>query len=313
MGDKSKYNLVFWYNWKIYILIASFLFLLFLFIRLFIFFPSYIFNVTAKSDVFTLKIPDNFYSQKWLIKNAIICSKKPLKLNGQKQEVVPQNICRNKKLHAYKFSFPESILELVGGTEVQLELLEDNSLALAINNKAKNDIKLSFTNNNPDIVLSSKINIRWPPNTVKELTFPFTGNTTIGRDVSWFRRGILHTGSIRLYTSDFLSASKSVLIDQTPLVLGDQVSLHGKSTANKNSFPKGFVRYSLKQDKQALDIVAFGEAKVIRVERYGDNGYEFKPGFWARVSKDTLLIAFGTILLALISLLSNLMDIFRKN
>ena len=98
---------------------------------------------------------------------------------------------------------------------------------------------------------------------------------------------MLSSGNIQVYTSDD-SPDKRQMVDEAELLLGDQVRLE---TAIKEAGaipPKGFIRYV--PGSSVLDVIAFGAADHVRIERYGDNGYNFRPGDISKLRHDPLFI-----------------------
>lgn len=289
------------------------------FIRIALLPANFIFNINAHSSVFTLETPDEPTVTKWRINGAVICSRTRLQTARQGSEQTA-GYCGS--WNGYRFADPELTLELQGANKITLETKPDGTLYLALReNRAHSVRKLSFTDSNRrPILLGAKVNLVWPAKSMKagnepyeHPLFPFMGIATIGRDVNWASRGILNTGKVFVYASDLSSTNKRNLVDQTELMLGDQVRLDSIVLNDEPVFPKGFVRYQPDADHHDLDIVAFGKASQIRIERFGDNGYDFEPSIWSRILKDQFLLTLESTLFASLMLLFPLLPVFEKN
>ena len=109
---------------------------------------------------------------------------------------------------------------------------------------------------------------------------------------------MLRGGTVSIYTADE-SADKRTLVDETTLMLGDQVRL-GDADGGE-SLPKGFVRISAADD--VMRVVAFGRADRLRIDRYGESGYELKPGRFRKLASDPSVAFFGSLLAAYMTLI----------
>jgi hypothetical protein len=138
--------------------------------------------------------------------------------------------------------------------------------------------------------------------------FPFTGSVTIGRDIHWSGTGVLTGGRITVFTVSE-SAERRRAVDEAPLMLGDQVSLRGDDEGG-SAAPKGFVRARLTAGEGgAFDVVAFGRAERMRVDRFGDSGYELSPSLPTRILNDPVLVLGGTFLVAFLGLVQNVLPL----
>jgi hypothetical protein len=127
---------------------------------------------------------------------------------------------------------------------------------------------------------------------------PFAGAITIGRDIHWSGTGVLTGGRITVFTASE-AAERRRPVDEASLMLGDRVSLRGAG----GTAPKGFVRARLGAGEGgAFDVVAFGRAERMRVDRFGDSGYDLSPSLPTRILNDPVLVLGGTFLLAFLGL-----------
>jgi hypothetical protein len=78
----------------------------------------------------------------------------------------------------------------------------------------------------------------------------------------------------------------------------------------KKVYPKGFIR--LESEKDYFDVIAFGAADHVRIERFGDNGYNFKPGKLRLLMNDQVLILISSIFIALVGVLTGIASVFGR-
>jgi len=298
---------------------------------------QWIFNVQAQSRIVELVTPAE-NETKWRINNAILCVRGKLELPVAKfKPLVSENtICGGRRWSGFYMSDPEQTLVLTGAVNAVFELRSD-SLFLALRvPRARGEsparkrvpagddgttglpssVALSFTDGSPDIHLNQggqlHVNIVFPAGGEKETAeriFPFIADTTIGRDVNWTGTSLLTNGHIDVYTAD-ISPDKRKLVDEAELLLGDQLRLYPMTRDAMAVYPKGFVRVDPKSD--AMDIIAFGAADRVRIERFGDNGYDFKPGLLLLLLNDQALILVLSIFVAGIGLLTSVAGVFSK-
>jgi hypothetical protein len=179
----------------------------------------------------------------------------------------------------------------------------------------KTQVALSFTDGTPDILLGGdsriRINLIFPmtrADAPRERVFPFIGETTIGRDVNWAGSSLLGGGSIEVYTAD-VTADKRKQIDKAELLLGDQVRLAATRRADALVYPKGFVRSVSSGD--SLDVIAFGAADRVRIERFGDNGYDLKPSLLLQLLNDSLLLLAMSVFVAAVGLITGMASVIE--
>ena len=293
--------------------------------------PQWIFSVKASTGIIELQTPADG-EIRWRVNDAIICSRGELqspdaKLSKLKQTDSP---CGSTAWSGYRFRDPEQTLVLNGSFRVLIERRSDGALYLSLRDhragsqaditaaantdgdtpaKPPPQARLTFTDGTPAIVLGNngrlKINIIWP-GTNKDTSgfstdrvFPFTGVTTIGRDINWTGTSMLQEGTVNVYTADD-SPDKREQVDEAELLLGDQLRLENALRDDELIPPKGFIRYQPGGD--ALDVIAFGAADRVRIERYGDNGYNFRPGPLSKLLHDPLFIFVLTAFVGFISL-----------
>ena len=168
-----------------------------------------------------------------------------------------------------------------------------------------------------EVALGSAVNLIWTEVPQQSLTLPFSGETTLGRAVSWFDTRVLHSGKVVVYTADE-SADKRKMIDEAELMLGDQVLLRKPKTIGRwrelllgwleppRSWPRGFVYVTVEDFEDTMQVVAFGHAGSIGIERFGESGYDFEPARIRALAADPALAFWGSILAAYMTLILSL-------
>lgn len=118
---------------------------------------------------------------------------------------------------------------------------------------------------------------------------------------------MLREGTLAVFTASDESLAKRSQVEEVALMPGDQVRLERHDSGGV-FHPKGFVRFDRAggDAPASLAMVAFGRAESLRIERFGDSGYEFKPGWWVGILHDRRLMMASAILVALITVLGGL-------
>lgn len=285
--------------------------------------PQWIFNVKARTGIVELVTPSDGETR-WRVNGSVICTRGALQpdsepLSGAR---LTDKTCGSTAWTGYRFRDPEQTLVLNGSFRVLLEIGRDGSLFLSLRDykpegrqdqadaaKQPPQATLTFTDGTPDIALGrngrTRINFLWSGGLEPEAgqpddrVFPFSGITTIGRDINWTGTSMLSEGSVQVYTADD-SPDKRQQVDEAELLLGDQVRLENTVRDGMLIPPKGFIRFQ--PDSDAFDVIAFGAADRVRIERYGDNGYNFRPGLVSKLLHDPLFLIVLTAFAGFISL-----------
>jgi len=140
-------------------------------------------------------------------------------------------------------------------------------------------------------------------------TLPFIGRIDLGSNVNHSETMFLRDGTISIYSADE-SVDKRTKIDELDLIFGDQVSLSVNGTKYKKNIPHGIVKA---EDNKPLKVVAFGNAKSILIERYGENSIKFEPTYIGAMKSDHWYLTFINLLLLLVGMLGTLYGIFGKD
>ncbi|MFP5407280.1 MAG: hypothetical protein ACLGHY_13405, partial [Gammaproteobacteria bacterium] len=190
---------------------------------------------------------------------------------------------------------------------VTMEVREDGGLQLAIRSKGEGPLGvLRLASSDVVLPLSSPINLVWPgTGRPRDLVFPFYGERiTIGRDVSASQSSMLREGALTVQTGSDETLDKRAQVEQVALMPGDQVRLQKRAV---DEVPKGFLRFDRVQsgngDPPALTAVAYGRAESLKIERFGDAGYEFSPGWWVGIVHDRTLAIVSLALAGLLAVL----------
>ncbi len=256
------------------------------------------FSIEVETEVAEIRLPPNARTQ-WQIDGVVICARGGLELADDFRMSPGMSPCGSRAWRAYHVPAPEQVLELDGDTNVTLNRLPEGGLAMSL--RAPEGASLgtfSVVGVVDDIALGGAVNLIWTQVPAQSLTFPFSGSTTLGRAVGWSNVGMLRAGTVSIYTADE-SADKRTLVDETTLMLGDQIRLG--DTTDGGAWPKGFVRISA--GEEVMHVVAFGRADRLRIDRYGESGYELKPGRFRKLASDPAVAFFGSLLAAYMTLI----------
>jgi len=289
--------------WKLSVaamMIFIIMFIGFIFYRLAI--PSkWEFSIEATTEVANINLRPGTETR-WLVDGAVICSRDVLELPERYRLSSADSPCGRRAWHAWRSTDPEQLLRLNGGASATLQLRPEGGLAMSL--RAEDGASLggySVVSVVEDVDLDSAVNLIWTDIPPQSLTLPFSGATTLGRAVSWSDTRLLHGGNVVVYTADE-SADKRTKVDEAALMLGDQVSL-GEPEPD-HAWPKGFVRVAGGED--AMQVVAFGRASSLRIERFGESGYDFKPGPIRALAADPAVAFWGSVLAAFMTLILSL-------
>lgn len=289
--------------WKLSVaamMIFIIMFIGFVFYRLAI--PSkWDFSIEATTEVANINLRPGTETR-WLVDGAVICSRDVLELPERYRLSPADSPCGRRVWHAWRSTDPEQLLRLNGGASATLQLRPEGGLAMSL--RPKDGASLggySVVGVVEDVDLDSAVNLIWTDIPAQSLTLPFSGATTLGRAVSWSDTRLLHGGNVVVYTADE-SADKRKKVDEAALILGDQVSL-GESEPD-HAWPKGFVRVAGGED--AMQVVAFGRASSLRIERFGGSGYDFRPGPIRAIAADPAVAFWGSVLAAYMTLILSL-------
>jgi len=259
------------------------------------------FSIEAETEVAEISFRPNSSTQ-WQVDGAVICARGELKLGDEFRLDRDQSPCGSRAWQAWRISAPEQVLELDGKSTATLSLRPQGGLAMSLRaTRGKSLGSFSVVGIVEDVALGDSINLIWTDIPAQSLTFPFSGTTTLGRAVGWSNTRILRSGTVSIYTADE-SADKRTLVDETNLMLGDQVRLG--DAAKSESWPKGFAHVSPADN--VMRVVAFGRADSLRIERYGESGYDLKPGRFRKLVSDPAVAFLGSLLAAYMTLILGL-------
>ena len=255
------------------------------------------FSIEAHTQVAELLLRPDSETQ-WQIDGATICVAENLEIPDAVRSLVVPNRCSRRMQPAWSVTAPEQVVRLNGGSSVLLQNLPDGGYAMVL--RAPPDDSLgtfSVIGVVDDAPLGNRLDLFWDSGSASSRNFPFSGSTTLGRAVAWSDSRVLEAGTVAVYTGD-VSADKRTLVDEAALMLGDQVTLG--APAAEDPWPKGFIR--MEQDGGPLTAVVFGRADVLRIERFGDSGYDFSPGFLSKLASDPRIAYWGSMLAAYMTL-----------
>lgn len=125
---------------------------------------------------------------------------------------------------------------------------------------------------------------------------PFEGVSHIGRDVAPGVDRVLLSGTISVYSSTS-SLGGRYLLEERKLMRGDRISLVSFRTSEVEEIPSsGFVSAG-HGPGGGMQVVAFGTAEQLTVNRFAAASYDFEPGIFQQLLHDPV-IAFGLAFLA---------------
>lgn len=256
------------------------------------------FSIEAETEVAEINLRPQSQTQ-WQIDGAVLCARGSLELDDEFRLGSSASPCGSRAWRAWRIPAPEQVLELGGNSAITLSLRPEGGLAMSLRAAEGESLgTFSVVGLVDDVALAEALNLIWTEIPAQSPTFPFSGATTLGRAVGWSNAGMLRSGTVSIYTSDE-SADKRTLVDQTDLMLGDQIRLG--DVGDNESWPKGFARISRSDD--VMHVVAFGRADSLRIDRYGESGYELKPGRFRKLASDPAVAFFGSLLAAYMTLI----------
>jgi hypothetical protein len=280
------------------------------------------FSIEAKTQVVEIELPTGAEMQRqsaetrWRIDGAVICSLSDLGLPEEwlvRHEPLnrdaPRRCGRRWQEWRIPAAFPEQVLRLDGGTVAAVQVLPEGGIALSLRRDDDKSLgTFSVVGVQDDVRLGAALNLIWPEVPARSLTLPFSGAVTIGRAVSWSGTTMLLEGTAVVYTADE-SADERTTVDSARLILGDQVRLGPQEPGR--AWPRGFLHIANGDD--ALRVVAFGHAPGLRIDRFGESGYGFRPGPIRKLVSDPSVAFWGSILVLVISLVAALRPVFGED
>lgn len=266
------------------------------------------FSIEAETEVAEINLRPSTRTL-WQVDGAVICARSDLEVDSTFRLDGDQSPCGSRAWKGWRLPMPEQVIELGGNATATLNLRPEGGLAMSLRAaEGKSLGTFSVVGVVEDIALGDAINLIWTEIPAQSLTFPFSGATTLGRAVGWSNVGMLSSGTVSIYTADE-SADKRTLVDETSLMLGDQVRL-GDATEGE-SWPKGFARVS--SADEVMRVVAFGRADSLRIERYGESGYDLKPGRFRKLASDPAIAFLGSLLAAYMTLILGLQPFVNED
>jgi len=257
------------------------------------------FALEVETEVAAIEFPGGAVTQ-WRVDGAILCTAGNVALPDVYRLEDARAVCGGRRWSGWRVDQPEQVLTITGGSTAMLES-GDRRLAISLRTEGASVGEYAAIGAVEPVVLGDSLNLFWDTDSAGvSLTFPFTGATTLGRAVNWSDPGLLRSGSVSVFTADE-SADRRTQVDEAELMLGDQVRLAG--IAKDDVWPKGFLRVG---DGGLMEAVAFGRADSLSIDRYGESGYDFRPGFLARLAGDPLIAFWGSMLVAYMTVLFSL-------
>jgi len=257
------------------------------------------FALEVETEVAAIEFRGEAVTQ-WRVDGAILCTAGSVTLPDDYRLENARTVCGGRRWSGWRVDQPEQVLSITGGSTAMLES-SNGRLAVSLRTDAASLGEYAAVGAVEPVALGDSLNLFWDTaGSGVSLTFPFTGATTLGRAVNWSDPGLLRSGSVSVFTADE-SADRRTQVDDAELMLGDQVRLAGN--AEDDIWPKGFLRVG---EEGLIEAVAFGRADSLSIDRYGESGYDFRPGFLARVAGDPQIAFWGSMLVAYMTVLFGL-------
>lgn len=275
--------------------------------------PSWYYSVSARSEAASLTLPADRETS-WRIEGAIVCS--TAELPGLAPADGDDAPCGSRRWQAYTLPQGEEQVLVLGGAtapgsviEVGLETRSERGLMVSIRGTGDDAGigTLRLVDQGSDLRVRGQINLVWPDAAgPRNLVFPFIADRVrVGRDVTWSDSSLLREGRMEIFTASDENLSKRTRIEETELLPGDQIRLE-RYEGETPLQPKGFLRLdraNAGEASGALTAVVFGRAESVKIERFGDSGYDFRPPWWAGISQNLWLVALSTLIAGLLGLL----------
>jgi hypothetical protein len=263
------------------------------------------FSIDASSDVVEISVPASPETF-WRIDGAVVC---------QRGSSGGSSVCGGRRWVSKSLADVREPVLVLGGSadsemrpalNVTVEALADGEVRASVRSDESGQRVGWLRGDGIDNAeLMSPLNLVWPGTdrdgaaTGRELVWPFSAELTIGRDVNWADPRLARKGQIIVYSPSGESVSRRSSVAEASLMPGDQVRLLATGTDSERIWPKGFLRFDSPGEGSAgaIDVVAYGAARSVLIERFGDKGFDFRPGWWARLVNDNRVV----ILFALLS------------
>lgn len=285
---------------------------------------NWTFTVEAKTELVEVEMrPDT--EVRWLVDGAAVCFRKYPELPNDYVDRLPDHPCDSNRWTGWQSQDFEQVLRLNPGASAAIQLRPQGGFEVSL--RASEGQLLggySIGGIASEVALGSAVNLIWTEIPQQSLTLPFSGEITLGRAASWSDSSVLHGGNVVVYTADE-SADKRKMIEETKLMLGDQVGLRSPQSepnrlkslwpwpelerpwrAPPRAWPKGFVYVTAEAGEDIMRVVAFGHAGSIGVERFGESGYDFEPARIRALAADPAVAFWGSVLAVYMTLIISL-------
>ncbi|HRO34849.1 hypothetical protein [Thauera sp.] len=280
--------------------------------------PSWYFSISAQTEAADIELAAGRETQ-WRIEGAVVCATTVLPAPLELLPRAASSPCGGRRWQAHALPGGEDAehVLMLGGASASAADAAPAALQVGLS-RSDGGLQMSIRGPGPlrlatsgqEIALPPGLNLIWAGEArPRDLVFPFTAERVrVGRDVTWSDASMLRDGTLVVFTASEESLAKRSQVEEVALMPGDQVRLE-RHDGGGVFHPKGFLRFDRVGAGDApasLGIVAFGRAESIRIERFGDSGYEFKPGWWVGILHDRRLMMASASLIALITVLGGI-------
>lgn len=275
------------------------------------------FSIEAESEHVSLALSPDLETH-WRIDGALLC----VRAGAAGPDLVPlegPSPCPGRRWQAFDLRGLDEVALLLpasahaeAGYTARLDVEPDGGLAMQLSGDgdALEPLGLLPGGAARPLPLGRDLILRFPPPgagaPLGRVLLPFSGAGTIGKDVSWREPTLLRGGSVSLYTRSDEAAGGRDLVAGTELVAGDRVDF-GPQAERPAVVTKGFVHFDLLPEvaePPAMRVVVFGEAESVRIVRFGEQGYSFAPGAFARLTRHSAVSTWAVLCLSMLGLMA---------
>tara|TARA_R110001599_G_scaffold127379_8_gene300749 strand:- start:13377 stop:14411 length:1035 start_codon:yes stop_codon:yes gene_type:complete len=282
------------------------------------------FGVRAHTASAIIEVPEST-ELKWDLSGALLCVRKSLDFEAALQPVEANDVyaaCGSRRHLAYRIHPEQELMGVLGtglaasssegSTSAHFAILDQRKLVIALTPSNSRGVALRLEDIDQPIGL-----IEQPVMIVLDLSepgrdrlFPYLGVLRVGDDVSPSARALLEAGEIQIYRAAGDTVGGRALVESVELMLGDTIRLGAETQNGETRHPRGFVRVSpaVEGERLLMDLVGYGIAEQIKVDRFGEAGFAMRPSRWARLTNSDPFVLVSLIVVGLLSLLAGLAE-----
>ena len=282
------------------------------------------FGVRALTASVIVDVPEST-EVRWDLSGAVLCVRTPIEADAALEPITDTaeraGLCGSRRQLAYRVATTSELTGVVGSepaaadqdlgyTTANFAVLDQRRLVIALTPKNPSGIAMRVDDIDRTIgLIKQPIMIVFDLDGVRrDRLFPYLGALRIGDDVSPNARALLESGEIQIYRSAGDTVGGRALVASVELMLGDTIRLDAETQKGEPRFPRGFIRVGPARggERLLMDLIGYGIAEQIKVDRYGEAGFSMKPSRWARLTNSDPFVLVTLIMVGLLSLLASL-------